>query len=363
MTPSRLLPLALLLALPVLATAQVDTIRLRDGNTDTGKVELEDHLSVTFKSSKDKNARSVRYEWDKVDEIQYGGPVEYTQAMKLLAAGQTPQAIPKLQALLDNKTLRKELRPHLLFHLASAQQRSGQYAEAIAGMQALVKEQAKSPHLRTAAIAIVDMRVAMGDPTTGLADLETFVKSAREGGIDDTYVASFDLLKGRLLEALKRNGEAKTFYDVAAASRSLPPSLVAEAKLGQARCEQAAGNHENARTVYRQLVDQDHGNVVMAGAWNGLADIVREQGVKEKKADVVLDALFMYLRGVVEFGPAPGESTTEYERASAGSALCFKLLSDMETDAEKKKLYADRERDRLNQLRKEFPNSPWLKKG
>ena len=52
--------------------------------------------------------------------------------------------------------------------------------------------------------------------------------------------------------------------------------------------------------------------------------------------------------------------TGEYERAIAGSAATFKALADLESDAAKKKSFADRAAQRLNQLKKEFPNSPWL---
>jgi len=64
---------------------------------------------------------------------------------------------------------------------------------------------------------------------------------------------------------------------------------------------------------------------------------------------------------VVLYAPAAGEGTSEYERALAGSVATFKALADGETDATKKKVYADRARERQNQLSKEFPNSPHQK--
>ena len=70
----------------------------------------------------------------------------------------------------------------------------------------------------------------------------------------------------------------------------------------------------------------------------------------------------MYLRGFVQYGPVPGESTSEYERALAGSAECFDLLSQVEGNKEIKARYARSRDERRAQLQKEFPNSPYLGK-
>src|SRR5262245_36731660 len=96
------------------------------------------------------------------------------------------------------------------------------------------------------------------------------------------------------------------------------------AKLGLARCEHAEGRADQAKDAYRALIElPDVGNEVMAGAWNGLGDILFQDASKAKNAEKVTEALFMYLRGVVEFGPAPGEGTGEYERALASSSKAF----------------------------------------
>ena len=65
---------------------------------------------------------------------------------------------------------------------------------------------------------------------------------------------------------------------------------------------------------------------------------------------------------MVQYKPLPGESTEEYERALAGSALCFRYLSELEQNPDKKKQHRDRERDRAEQLQREYPNSPFLPK-
>ena len=117
-----------------------------------------------------------------------------------------------------------------------------------------------------------------------------------------------------------------------------------------------------AQAAYRALIDLENvGNEVRAGAWNGLGDILSQDKANAKNAEKLTEALFMYLRGVVEFGPAPGEGTGEYERALASSSRVFQQLSDLETDDARKKQNAQRSKQRLEQLRKEFPNSIYLK--
>jgi hypothetical protein len=84
------------------------------------------------------------------------------------------------------------------------------------------------------------------------------------------------------------------------------------------------------------------------------------EGREKRDAGVLMDALYMYLRGVVQYGPSAGESTYEYERALAGAAECFNNLSQVESNKELKARYARNRDERRAQLQKEFPNSPFL---
>jgi tetratricopeptide (TPR) repeat protein len=345
--------------LPTAANAQ-DSVQLKDGRTEPGRVETEDYREVTLKSSKDKTGKVLRFNRDDIVAVNYGGVPDYTAAMTLVNSGSFGPASQKLTALLASASLRKELKPNVMFQLASAHKGNRKWQEAITAMLDLVKAFPKTPHLRAAAQTIVDCRIALGDPAAGIADVDTLVKTAKEGGVEEGYLAAFEIFPARLLEAQKKIPEAKIKYDSAAAARSASPALIAEAKLGSARCEQADGHPDKAKEHYQALVDQDVGNFVLAGAWNGLADLMRDEATKSKDAEKLLNALFMYLRGVVEFGPAPGESTGEYERAIAGSAAVFRLLAEQDKDDARKKLYLERANQRLGQLKKEFPDSPYL---
>jgi outer membrane protein assembly factor BamD (BamD/ComL family) len=349
-----------------LANAQ-DSVQLKDGRTEAGRVESEDYREVTLKSSKDKTGKVLRFNRDDIVAVNYGGVPDYAVAMNLVNSGSFVQASQKLTALLASASLRKELKPNVMFQLASAHKGNRKWQDAITAMLELVKAFPKTPHLRAAAQTIVDCRIALGDPAAGIADLDTLVKTAKEGGVEEGYLAAFEIFPARLLEAQKKIPEAKIKYDSAAAARSAGPTLIAEAKLGSARCEYADGHPDKAKEHFQALVDQDVGNFVLAGAWNGLADLKRDEALKEKtaekKADLLIDALLMYLRGVVEFGPAPGESTGEYERAIAGSSAMFRLQAESEKDDARKKLFLERANQRLAQLKKEFPDSPYSQQG
>jgi hypothetical protein len=102
----------------------------------------------------------------------------------------------------------------------------------------------------------------------------------------------------------------------------------------------------------------------MAGAWNGLGDLMLDEGRKgaggKPDPDKITDALYCYLRGVVQYIPLPGESSAEYERAMFYSAKCFDYLGQLAAPAAKA-AYVQNMNTRMDQLRKLYPNSEYLK--
>jgi outer membrane protein assembly factor BamD (BamD/ComL family) len=337
-----------------------DAVRLRNGKTESGRIESEGYDGIVLKAKVNNQDKQLKITWDQVAHVSYGGGTEYAQVVNQIASGNFGAAIPRLTAMAQNANLRKELKPHVLYQLGVAQQRAGKLAEASTAFVELVKAFPRTQYLSAAAAGIVECQIRAGDIPAGTAALTSLIESAQTAGVGPDYLGAFDFYRGRLLEAQKNITMARGKYQAAATARGGPPALVAAAQLGIARCEQAEGNLVMARNAYKSLLDLDAGNEVLAGAWNGLADMAKEEATKTKKADKLLDSLFMYLRGVVEFAPAPGEGTGEYERALAGAASVFKLLSDSEADETRKKQYAQQAKQRLDQLKKEFPTSRYL---
>jgi len=357
-----LLPfLVVLTALGSFAAAQ-DTVRLRNGTVESGRVEAENYDALQFKAKKGKEERVLKLAWNDVTELTYGSAPDYHQAVSQLSTGNVGAALPRLQGLVAGTTLRKEMRPAAMYQLASGQMRAGQYAEAAATLLELVKTNAKSRYLLPATRALVECHLALGNVEAGGEAIEAAFAAATEAGVDANQATAFDYFRGLLLEAKKDYAAAKARYQTATRSDNGAIPIGLMARLGLARCDRAAGHVDEARTAFRSIIDQGQGNEVLAGAWNGLGDIALQDGIKARSAEKVTDALFMHLRGVVVHAPAPGEGTAEYEHALAGAAEAFRQLGELETDEALKKQQALRSRQRLDQLRKEFPHSSYLPK-
>src|SRR6185503_9764547 len=119
--------------------------------------------------------------------------------------------------------------------------------------------------------------------------------------------------------------EAERAFQGVAGGSGNDPGVVVSAKLAIARCAQRANRTNDARQRYGDIVTMaDAPNSVLAGAWNGLADMALAEGTKKRDREELRYALFCYLRGAVLYVPERGETTEEYERALAGSAQAFK---------------------------------------
>lgn len=335
-----------------------EQVRLRNGNTEQGRIESEDYDALKIKVKKGKDDQTMSIPWADVAEVGYTG--ELQKAINQIASGNRTQAVQALQAQLGGTTLRKELRPAAQFQLASAQMRDGQWGDAATTLQDLLKNNPKSRYLFPAARALAEIHLATQKYDEGATAIDAAANAAKDAGVSVNHLMAFDYFRGLLNEGKKDYVKGKVNYQTA--SRAEMAQYAELAKLGLARIAEASGQAEEARTGFQALIDQSKNNEVLAGAWNGRAKLTMAEAQKDKKSETALNALFMYLRGVTEYAPLPGEGTGEYERALAGAAEAFKLLADFDTDEAQKKQNAQRARARLDQLRKEFPNSIHLPK-
>jgi tetratricopeptide (TPR) repeat protein len=346
-----------MLAAPALAQEADDTVRMKDGKSQTGKIQSEDYSGVSLQVIK---GSALTIQWNKIQSVQYGGAPEFTKAMETLASGNLEDAKGQLEELKKDAKLRAPLRQQVLFHLANTNQRLGKLDDAVAGYNELLKAFPKSRFLRAAGENLVTCFLDKGDADGAGKALDGFLADAKAAGVEAGFQSELGLLKGRVLEAQKKYAEAKAQYEAVAKAAGVAPTVGLESQLGLARCLQASGDTAKADEQFRALVKQDAPNNVLAGAWNGIGDIAEADAYKSKNIDKMLDALFAYLRGVVQYPPARGEPTMEYERALAGASTCFKFVADLESNKDKKKLYNDRAKERADQLRREYPSSPYL---
>lgn len=340
--------------------ANRDVVNLKSGQTELGKVKSEDFNGVEIDPVK---GEAKRIPWTDIapNGVTYADPA-WQAAADLIAAGKFADALPALAELKADAKLRAPIKQNVLYFLGVAQQREGKSDEAVAAYKELLAAFPKSRYLMETGEALVTILTAKKDfagATKALQDMEGAAGEA-------SFSSAAGVLKGRIFEEQKDWAKAGAAYNVAAQASGVSPAVQMQAELGSARALVAQNKKSDAEAALQKLVKKDGPNHLMAGAWNGLADLTQERARAANNGkgdtDQLLDALYMYLRGVVQYTPLPGQPTYEYERAIAGSAATFRALSEVETVADRKTLYRQRAAQRADQLKREFPNSSFIGK-
>ncbi len=339
------------------ASAQQAKISLKNGKEKTVMIEEENYVGV---SGTEKGAKSLT-KWKEIDSIRYVGGDKFHDAVDTFQSGKISDAVPKFEALLADDKLRPPMRQGSLYHLGLANEKLGKTDEAIARYESLLKEFPKSRYLLPVGTNLLSIYLAKGDITAASHALDPSLAVARDAGSDGALQAGLGLLRGRLLEEQKQFDEAQRIFETAARSTEADPDVVVAAKLGLARCAQKRGDAGEAERLYRELTVADAPNTVLAGAWNGVADIEYERASTKRDADGLRRALLDYLRGVVLYVPGREAPSEEYERALAGATKASRGIGELESNAERKKLFLDRAKRSRDQLAAEYPGSRYLK--
>lgn len=335
-----------------------DVINLKNGQSELGKIKNEDFAGIELDPVK---GEAKRIAWSDVapNGIVYASP-EWMAVNDLISAGKFAEARPGLDELKADAKLRAPIRQNVLYFLGVVLQREGKSDEALAAYKDLVAAFPKSRYLMEAGEAMVAILSAKKDYAGATKAVQDLDAAAGDPG----FSAAAGVLRGRIFEEQKDWAKAAPAYSLAARATGVSPAVQMQAEIGEARALAAQNKKSEAEAALRKLVAKDGPNHLMAGIWNGLGDLTQERARAANNgkgdADQLLDALYMYLRGVVQYAPLPGQPTAEYERAMAGAAATFRALSQVETVADRKRLYQQRAEQRLEQLRREFPNSPYL---
>jgi tetratricopeptide (TPR) repeat protein len=345
------------LSLASLAYAQQDKVQLKNGKEKVVRVTSEDFDALRYALLE---GGSGSFPWDDVEAIRYANARKFDEAIEAFATKKPAEALPLLEELAADDKLRAPLRHGALFHLGVAHQRSGAPDKALATYEVLLKEFPKSRYLRAVGANLLALELGDSASANAVRVLESALTAARSGSTDVKLLAGFDVLRGQLLERQKKPADAERVYESAAAVSGADPQVVAAAKLGSARCAQSAGRTADAERRYRDIVKADAPNVVLAGAWNGLGDIALAQATSKRDPDGLRVALLAYLRGVVLYVPTREDPSEEYERALAGATRAFRAIGELESNADQKRLFLDRARQRRDQLASEYPGSRFL---
>ncbi len=351
--------LGLILTSAVAAAAQEkasDKVYLKGDTIETGEIQSEDWSGLSLKAK----SGSKLIPWDQVLSVDYAeAPEELAPALSAVSGGRLEEAQKQLEGLEEEERLRPVVRQQVLFHLAWLEQRTGEADAFIERYRALLEAFPAGRYLRPACESVCAALAARKDFAGAMAFLDTVAQAAKDPGPQ----AEIALVRGRLFELQKMSAEARAQYEAAEKTAGVPPTIALEAQLGQARCLVLDGKASEAEPTFRELTKAEAPGHVLAGAWNGLADITSEEGRAKRDMDRILEAAYGYLRGVVQYKPGVGEPTLEHQRALAGVARCFRYISELEQNSDRKRLYADRSRTKLDELKKEYPISVFLEEG
>ena len=350
----------LALALSATAQAQNDRVILKNGKADKAiRIKSEDLDGVWYAASG--GAGNAVIKWNEIDSIQYASGDAYQAALDTLTSGRAADAAGQFEKLAGEAELRPVLKQNVLFHLALADMRLGKNDDALARFKELLTGFPKCRYLLPVGSALLSIYIAKNDVAGAAAALDPVLAVAKDASADPSLQAALGVLRARLLEEQKKLNDAVSAYEATVRNPKAEPDVINAAKLGLARCAQQNKQLNDAETKYRELVKLDAPNTLLAGAWNGLADLAFAQAFDKHDPDGLRVALLSYMRGIVVYVPGPGESSDETERALAGASLAAKAIGELEGNAERKQLYLSRARDFRKTLTDQYPGSRYLK--
>jgi tetratricopeptide (TPR) repeat protein len=335
------------------ARAQTDTVETVDGKSLSGKVLLEayDHLEL-----QSKQGQKQKLDWSEVATVQYGGSPEYTDAVGKLATAPVPDSLAALEKLKGDAKLRPVVKQQVLFLIASLHVRAGDFDGAATAWQELAKAFPSGRYLDQAARGVAAAYVSKGAPGEASAALDVVVAAAKPANPGPRFDTTVTLVKAWLLETQGNAAGAKSAYEAAEKAGGLAPDQAATTSLGIARCQQKAGQVDDAAARFRKLVNAaDTPHAVMAAAWNGIGDLLLEQGRKKRDVEVLTQALYAFLRPVVLYVPLEGESEDDQQHAIAGAADACQSIAEL--DASLKQAYGQRAADLRTRLKKKEGNA------
>ena len=327
-----------------------DLLKMKDGRDLRGRIVAErfDRIEISTR-----RGASTSVPWEQVADIEYHAPQTYSDAVSLHTAGLWKEALDAFSEVREIKGLRRPLQQETLYAMALLRQRLGDPQGATDAFRELLEGFPSGRYVRQATRGLVLGLLRLGRPDEAAAMLDQVESGAKLLPSDQGLACDFALLGGHVAWAQGRWEEAHRRFTDAEACPELLPAERAEASLGLARALEATGQPKAADRRYRDLVERDAPPLVLAAAWNHLADNGLEAGRQARDAGRITEALYAYLRGVVLYVPKAGDSREEYHRALAGAAQCFESLSQLATASEDKELQRRRAADLRRRLERD----------
>lgn len=325
------------------ATAQNDdVIRMKDGRELRGRIVAERFDRVEYSL---RRGASTSIPWDEVDGIVYHAPQPFEEAMALRSAGLLEEALDALASVREIEDLRRPLRQETLYVMAVLRRQLGDVRGATDGYRELLEAFPTGRYVAQATRGLVLGLLAQGNAGAASEALGRLESEEKLLLSSERLAMEVVLLRGKIDRAEGKLDEARERFQTALRSEALKPWDRAEASLGLARTLDAQGLPDAAGRIYRELVELDASPLVLAAAWNHIADERLEAGRQGRDAAAITEASYGYLRGVVLYVPRAGDSREEFHRALDGAAQCFEYLSQLATDPQEKQLNRQRAAD------------------
>lgn len=351
---NTLLVLALVAGFSAFAVAQADdSLVMKDGKKNTGKIESFDFRVVKLSV---KAGATASYKVEDIETVDFGGlPKEFKDAETAMRAGSNDDAATKFAAVIAGK-FRDPIKQEAFWNQANCLLDAGKGEEAAKAFQEMLAKFPQSRYLEKAHEAVVRALVSAGKA----ADAVTWTTSEEERvtKIPDSRALVDGLKLYRCQAQMKAGQGAQAKADLQTlANTGGPKAALARVMLGQVLL--AEKSFPDAEKCFRESLKDCKETAVKAVAYNGLGEILYSQGLTAKKGEVIKDALMSYLRTVVQFPPAPGDSTDAYERALLGAGKCFQSLGQLEKPGDAQKVFFARSRELLRRLLNEYRTSSY----
>ena len=322
-----------------------DVVTLSDGRELKGVVTAQRFDRVELKLS---SGMSTSLSWESVEAVDFHAPRPYAEGVAYEEMGLAQEAIRAFSEARALESLRRPLKQEVLYRLARLRDELGDREGALRDYGELVSEFPRGRYLGSATRHLVLGLLARGQAADANLALDGVQRTTADS---ERLSVEVTLLRGLVAQALGRHEEARDLLEPLRESAVLEAPDRARAALAIARALEGDGERDKALKQYQVLVElAEAPPVVYAAAWNGLADAALEEGVGGRDPERLMQALFAYLRGVVQYLPEGSEPRDEHRRSLAGAAQCFEYLAQLSTEPDERLSHRRRAAELRRQL-------------
>ncbi len=339
---------------PLVAQEKDDVVTLKDGRKETGKVQNHDFNAVKIQIDGGGSKVIKAADVESVELISK--PKELRDGEAAAQAGRDDEAITKFGAAIANKRLRPVHRQEAYRGLAAAQFRANKADEGLATLKAMLsaEEFPLSCYLESASADVVARSLAADKADDAAAFLEAQITRLARIPEAGSLVDGLKLQRCRIL--LKKGDDAGAKREALSIAQG-GGSGAAEAKALLGELALAAKDTAGAEKLFREALAGSAGAPAKVAAWNGLGEINLQKGLAEKKPDTLKVALMAFLRGVHQYPPAPGETSSGHETALFKAGVSYQAVGELEKAGEAQTRAFNRARELFRRLRDTYPDS------